>query len=161
VAKESGQAAKTILTTNIDQMWMRLNWQCRQNSVWLTNQDCEAILQSMALPVGIAGVPTYLPPGGVSAAPYATLKGRPVKVVEFCETLGTEGDIILTDWNHYKTVYKGGVKSDLSMHVRFQYGEMAYRFTYRMDGQPAWDKPLTPFKGTTTTSSIVTLATRS
>ena len=93
VAKESGQAAKTILTTNIDQMWMRLNWQCRQNSVWLINQDCEAILQSMALPVGIAGVPTYLPPGGVSAAPYATLKGRPVKVVEFCETLGTEGDI--------------------------------------------------------------------
>jgi len=161
VAKESGQAATTILTTNIDKMWMRLNWQCRQNSVWLINQDCEAILQSMALPVGIAGVPTYLPPGGVSAAPYATLKGRPVKVVEFCETLGTEGDIILTDWNHYKTVYKGGVKSDLSMHVRFQYGEMAYRFTYRMDGQPAWDKPLTPFKGTTTTSSIVTLATRS
>lgn len=161
VAKETGQAAASILTTNIDKMWMRLNWQCRANAVWLINQDCEAILQGMALPVGVAGVPTYLPPGGVSATPYATLKGRPVKVVEFCETLGTEGDIILTDWSQYKTIYKGGVKSDLSMHLRFQYGEMAYRFTYRVDGQPAWDKPLTPYKGTTTTSSIVTLAVRS
>lgn len=160
VAAETGQATKTVLTANIFKMWQRLNAFCRANSVWLINQDVESQLFGMSLPVGIAGSPTYLPPGGISGSPYATLMGRPVKVVEFCSTLGTEGDIILTDWSHYKTIYKGGVKSDLSMHLRFNYGEMAYRFTYRVDGQPAWDKPLTPFKGSNTTSSIVTLATR-
>ncbi len=160
VSARQGQATKTILTGNIDDMWMNLNWACRADSVWYYNQDCEAALQAMALPIGIAGAPTYLPPGGVSGTPYASLKGRPAIPIEFCETLGTEGDLVLTSWSHYKTIVKGGVKSDMSMHLRFQYGEMAYRFTYRMDGEPAWDKPLTPFKGTLKTSSIITLATR-
>jgi hypothetical protein len=48
----------------------------------------------------------------------------------------------------------------MSMHVRFLYDETAFRFVFRMDGQPLWDKPLTPYKGTTTTSTTVTLATR-
>jgi hypothetical protein len=52
------------------------------------------------------------------------------------------------------------VKTDMSMHVRFLYGEMAFRFTFRMDGQPLWDKPLTPYKGTMTTSTTIVLATR-
>jgi HK97 family phage major capsid protein len=99
--------------------------------------------------------------GGVSNPSYATLKGRPVKVVEFAETLGTEGDISIVDWSKYQSITKGGVKTDMSMHVRFQYGEMAYRFTYRFDAQPKWDAPLTPYKGSNTTSCFVTLATRS
>jgi len=161
VSKETGQAAASILNLNIEKMWMRFNAACRGNAVWLINQDTEAQLQTMALPIGIAGVPTYMPVGGVSNPSFATLKGRPVKPVEFCETLGTEGDIILIDWSKYQSIVKGGVKTDMSMHVRFQYGEMAYRFTYRFDAQPKWDTVLTPYKGSNTTSPIVTLATRS
>ncbi len=160
VAKETNQAAASLTTANIDKMWMRLNPSFRASAKWYYNIDCEAALQSMALPVGIAGVPTYLPPGGVSATPYATLKGRPAIPIEFCETLGTVGDIVLTSWKGYQSITKGGVQTDMSMHVRFLYGEMAYRITFRMDGQPLWDKALTPFKGSTTTSTTVTLATR-
>jgi HK97 family phage major capsid protein len=160
VGKETNQAAATIVTTNIDKMWMRLNAGFRSTAKWYINQDCEAALQSMALPVGIGGTPTYLPAGGVSATPYATLKGRPVVPIEFAETLGTQGDIILTSWQGYQSITKGGVQTDMSMHVRFLYGEMAYRLTFRMDGQPLWDKPLTPFKGSTTTSTTVILDTR-
>lgn len=160
VAKESGQAPATILNLNIEKMWQRFNATCRGNAVWLINQDCEAALQQMALPIGISGVPTYMPVGGVSNPSYATLKGRPVKTVEFAESLGTEGDISLVDWSKYQSIVKGGVKTDMSMHVRFQYGEMAYRFTYRFDSQPKWEAPLTPYKGTNTTSPFVTLAAR-
>jgi hypothetical protein len=44
--------------------------------------------------------------------------------------------------------------------VRFINDEMCYRLTWRLDGQPIWNKPLTPFKGTNTTSPFVALATR-
>lgn len=160
VAKEAGQAATTILNLNIEKMWQRFNASCRQNANWYINQDCEAQLQQMALPIGIAGVPTYMPVGGVSNPSFATLKGRPVKPIEFCETLGTEGDIVIVDWSKWQSITKGGVKTDMSMHVRFQYGEMAYRFTYRFDAQPKWEAPLTPYKGLNTTSPVVTLAVR-
>ena len=35
-----------------------------------------------------------MPPGGLSAASYGTLFGRPVLTVEYCAALGDEGDII-------------------------------------------------------------------
>lgn len=161
VAKETNQAAGTILNLNVEKMWQRCNAAHRKNAVWLINQDCESALQQMALPIGISGVPTYMPVGGLSNPSFATLKGRPVKVSEFSESLGTEGDISLVDWGAFQSITKGGIKTDMSMHVRFQYGEMAYRFTYRFDSQPKYDAPLTPYKGTNTTSPIVTLATRS
>jgi hypothetical protein len=51
----------------------------------------------MSMVIGTGGVPVYLPPGGLSHAPFGTLMGRPVMPLEFCETLGTEGDIVLAD----------------------------------------------------------------
>jgi HK97 family phage major capsid protein len=67
VAKETGQAAATILIQNVEKMWMRLNARYRKDAVWLINQDCEQALQMMAFPVGIGGVPIYQPQGGVSS----------------------------------------------------------------------------------------------
>lgn len=155
-----GQGAATILSGNIDDMWMQLDAAHRAKAEWYYNQDCEAQLQAMALPIGIAGAPTYLPPGGVSGSPYASLKGRPARPIEFCETLGTAGDLILVDWSAWQSIVKGGIKTDMSMHVRFQYGEMAYRFTYRFDAQPKYDAPITPYKGTMKRSPSIILATR-
>lgn len=161
VTKETGQAAASILVDNIEKMWMRMNSKARKNASWLINQDTEAQLNLMSFPVGTGGVPIFQPQGALNSPNFPTLKGRPVRTVEFCETLGTEGDIILTNWKYYQAIRKGDVESDMSMHVRFQYGELAYRFTFRVDGQSKWDLPLTPYKGSNTTSAIVTLATRS
>ena len=49
----------------------------------------------MTVGSGSATVVAYLPPGGLSTKPYATLLGRPVLPVEWCATLGTTGDVIL------------------------------------------------------------------
>ncbi len=87
--------------------------------------------------------------------------GRPVIPLEYCATLGTVGDIMLADWSQYAVIDKGAIQSASSMHVQFTTDEMAFRFTYRIDGQPTWDSALTPFKGSDTQSPFIKLATRS
>lgn len=160
VAKESGQAAASVVSDNIVKMWARLFGPCRANAVWLINQDVEPQLHLMTVGTGGSQLAAYLPPGGLSAKPYATLLGRPVLPVEWCATLGTAGDIILADLRHYVTIGKGLVESALSLHLRFDYDESTFRFIFRVDGQPWWASALTPYKGSNTQSCFVTLATR-
>jgi HK97 family phage major capsid protein len=160
VNKESGQAAATLNSQNVVNMWSRLWAPCRQNAVWLINQDVESQLHTMTVGTGSAATLAYLPPGGISAKPFATLLGRPVLPVEWCATLGTQGDVILADMRHYVTISRGMVDAALSIHLRFDYDESTFRFIFRVDGQPWWPAPLTPFKGSNTQSCFVTLQTR-
>jgi HK97 family phage major capsid protein len=161
VNKEAGQAAATVVAQNIVNLWSRLWAPCRQNAVWLINQDIEPQLHSMTVGTGSAATLAYLPPGGLSAKPYATLLGRPVMPVEWCATLGTVGDILLADLRHYVTITKGIIDNAMSIHLRFDYDESTFRFVFRVDGQPWWASPLTPYKGSNTQSCFVTLQTRS
>jgi HK97 family phage major capsid protein len=157
---ETGQAAATVVVENIVNMWSRCMAGNRQNAVWFINQDVEPQLFTMGITVGLGGSPIYMPPGGLSASPYATLMGRPVIAIEQCQTLGTAGDIILADLSEYVLIDKGNMQSAQSIHVRFIYDETAFRFVLRIDGQPGWNSALTPFKGSNTKSPFVTLATR-
>lgn len=170
VAKRANQVAATIIKGNIDDMWSRCWNRSRKNAAWLINQDCETQLLNLNQPVsdpgtaatgGAGGTLVYMPPGGLSAAPYATLYGRPVIATEYSSTVGTVGDIVLADFSQYTLVDKGGVQAATSMHVAFLTDEMVFRITYRVDGKPMWTKDLTPFKGTNTKSPFVALATRS
>lgn len=163
VSKESGQAAATIVPMNIVKMYARLWAGNRNKAVWFINQDVTPQLYLMTLGIGTAGVTVYLPPGGISGKPYATLLGLPVIEIEQAETLGTEGDIMLADLSHYVTITKGGQKPDVqtSMHFYFDTDQQAFRVTFRVDGKPWWKEAVTPFKGTATQSCLVTLATRS
>lgn len=162
VAAESGQAADTVLYENIIKMWSRLIASSRANAVWYINQEVEAQLYGMSLAIGTGGVPVYMPAGGISGQQYGTLFGRPVVPIEHASALGDVGDILLGDFSQYLLADKGGIQSASSMHVQFQYDEMAFRVTYRVDGQPVRSKPITPYKGGAgnTLSSFVTLAAR-
>jgi HK97 family phage major capsid protein len=160
VAKETGQATKTIMAENVMNMYSRMFARSRSNGVWLINQDIEPQLFGMSLAVGTGGVPVYMPAGGLAGQPFATLFGRPVLAIEQCPTLGTLGDIIFADLNGYLLAKKGGVKADMSIHVRFVYDESVFRFTMRVDGQPLRASALTPYKGTNTLSHFVALAAR-
>lgn len=160
VTKETGQAAKTIVKENIDKMWSRLRPGSIPEAEWWINSDCFPQLNSLSQVIGTGGVPVYLPPGGLSGSPYGTLMGRPVRPIEYCETVGTEGDIVLADPTQYVIIDKGDIQYATSVHVAFLTDEQAFRFIYRVDGQPVDDKPITPFKGTNTQSTFVTLATR-
>ena len=160
VAKQNGQATATVVKENIDAMWSRMWARSRKSAVWLINQDVEPQLNQMNQAVGTGGQLVYLPPGGLSAAPYASLYGRPLIATEYCAALGSPGDIVLVDLSQYTIVDKGGVQMATSMHVAFDTDEMRFRITYRVDGKPMWTQPMTPFKGSLTKSPFVALATR-
>ena len=167
VAKEASQVGVTIVAENVLKMWSRCWARSRSNAVWFINQDCEPQLYQMNFKIknvagteNVGGMPVYIGPGGLSGSPYSTLYGRPVIPVEYCQTLGTKGDIILADMSQYLIIDKGGLQSAQSMHVRFLNDEQTFRWTIRNDGQPIWNSALTPFKGSNTLSPFISLDTR-
>lgn len=160
VSAESGQGSGTIVMENIVKMYARLWAPSRRNAVWLIDQSCEPQLYTMALSVGTGGLPVYMPPGGLSAAPYGQLMGRPVVAHEYGAAVGTAGDIMLCDLSQYQMIEKGGIEAASSMHVLFLYDEQAFRFVYRVDGQSKWNSALTPNSGGDTQSPFVSLASR-
>jgi HK97 family phage major capsid protein len=160
VAKDNGQAAATVSLNNIVNMWSRMWIRSRKNAVWYINQDVEPQLYQLSQTVGTGGLPMFMPAGGINAAPYSSLFGRPIIPIEYASTLGTPGDIILSDFSQYVLADKRGVQAATSMHVRFLTDEMVFRFTYRVDGNPLWNVALTPFKGSNTKSPFVVLAQR-
>jgi len=158
VAKETGQAAATIVYQNLIKMWARLWAPSRAKSVWFINQDAEPQLDQLFLAAGTAGIEprfvTYGPDG------LMRIKNRPVVPVEYCATLGTVGDIILADMSGYRWIDKGGVQAAASIHVQFVTDETAFRWVYRCNGAPFENSAITPKNGTNTLSQFVSLATR-
>lgn len=155
VAKEKDQT-DIVTVENLIKMWNRLWSRSRANAVWYINQELEPYLYTLK----IGDKPVYIPAGGLSEKPYGTLFGRPVVPLEQCSAAGEVGDIILADVGQYLLIDKGGVKAASSIHVRFLYDENVFRFIYRVDGKPIWNKPLAPYKGSSTVSPFVTLAKR-
>lgn len=163
-SKETSQTADTVWYANVVNMWSRLYAPLRRNAVWLINQDVEPSLLQMAFdPEATAGkVPVYLPPNGASDTPYASLMGRPVVPVQACKTLGDAGDIILADMTQYMALVKAGqdIKTDVSMHLYFDQALQAFRFIFRVNGQPWWNAAITPENSANTLSWAVTLEAR-
>lgn len=152
---EAGQTEK-ITVENIVKMWSRLWARSRGTAEWYINQELEPLLYTLK----IGDTPIYVPAGGLSASPYGKLLGRPVVPLEQCAAAGDLGDIILADFSQYLLIDKGGINAASSIHVRFLYDENVFRFIYRVDGQPIWNKPITPYKGSNTLSPFVALTKR-
>jgi HK97 family phage major capsid protein len=166
--KESSQVADTVHGLNLVKMWARMPANWRSSAVWLIHPDVEPHLMSAGLQVGPAaagsatgGTLIYMPPGGVSQSPYASLFGRPVIPVQACQAIGDAGDIIFANLQQYAAVLKaGGLKTDSSIHLWFDQGTTAFRFVLRMGGQPWWSAAISAKNGSTTYGPFVTLEAR-
>ena len=155
VAKETGQAADTIVYQNIIKMYARL-WG-KNNGVWICNHNCLPQLMQMTLDVGTGGVPMWQ----TSAVPGTpgTLIGLPVIPTEYTKTVGDKGDLILGNWSQYIEGTRQTLTGAESIHVRFTTAERTFRFTMRNDAAPWWRSALTPKNGDTL-SPFVVLAAR-
>jgi HK97 family phage major capsid protein len=157
VAKEDAQAADSLLPMNVARMYSRiLN---ASNASWFINQDVLPQLMTMTL----GNQPIWTPPStGLVNAPGGLLLGRPVRFSEHCETVGDQGDIQLVNLRdgYYTITSEGGVQYATSMHLYFDYGLQAFRWTFRVNGQPFLSKAITPAKGASTRSHFVVLAAR-
>jgi len=148
--------AAKVQYQDVINMWAR-RFVGYNDYVWIVNQDVTPQLHAMATTYQMV----YMPPGGLSVAPYATLFGRPVLESEYCQSMTTKGDIYLASLSQYQTITKGGIKSASSIHVSFLTDETAFRWVYRIDGTSLWSSALTPLHGSNTVSPFVCLATAS
>lgn len=165
--KEGSQVAATFVAENAIKMRSRLRARNRAKSAWFYNQELDQQLPQMNIKIknvagteNVGGFGVYMPAGGLSGQPNDTLLGRPMFPIEQAEALGTKGDIFLADLSEYLLIRKGALETAESIHVRFLFGENTFRFTYRINGAPAWKTALTPYKGSATQSPFITIETR-
>lgn len=162
VAKESGQHKETILAENVMKMVKRTLGKST-NYVWLYSKSCLDQIYSLSLAVGMGGIPLFIAGGTLPNFPENRLLGLRLIECEQCGTVGSLGDLILANFgNGYILGEKGGVKADMSIHVRFEFDESVFKFVLRIDGQPVRASALTPYKGgvSNSESHFVALAER-
>lgn len=154
VAKDAGQAAATITPTNAARMFGRMIMPSQAS--WLVNSDVMPTIMAMATS---QGVPLWYP--NYQEAPGGTLLGRPLVFNEHSRSVGQFGDIQFVNPNGYEAFRKqNGVSFAESIHLYFDYNIRAFRWVFRIGGQPVLSKPVTPANGTTTKSHFVALAER-
>lgn len=158
VAKEAGQAAASLDVQNIAKMYSRMFGASISRAVWLANSDI--VPQLIGLKLGDHAIWTP-PSAGLAQAPGGFLMGRPIVYTEHADTIGTEGDLQFVDPTGYYAARKTGTRFDRSIHLYFDYGLEAFRWTFRLGGQPYLSAPVSPAKGASTKSHFITLATRS
>jgi HK97 family phage major capsid protein len=131
---------------NIVNMWSRLYGPAQSRAVWLINQDIYPQLFALSWEGTSSSVPAFMPANsGLIGSPsnYGTLMGRPVIPVQACSTLGDQGDIILADMKAYLTALKADmVRSEVSIHLWFDYDVVAFRFIMRVGGQCWWSSAI-------------------
>ena len=159
VAKETGQAASTLLYENISKMYSRMLPSSLGNAVWLAHPDTFPQLANLSLSVGTGGSAVYI--ANAAGGPPTSLFGRPIIFTEKAQTLGTVGDLIFVDLAYYLIGDRQALTTSASSHVRFTTQETVFNFTERLDGRMWLDSALTPRNGSNTLSPAVALATRS
>ena len=159
VAKETGQAATTIVYENLVKMFSRALPQSMGRGIWYAHPDIFPQLAQLSLSVGTGGSAVWI--SNIVGGPPATIFGRPVIFTEKAETLGTAGDIVFADLGFYLIGDRQSLMMASSPHVNFSTDEMVWRFVQRVDGRPWLSAALTPRNGTNTLSPFVNLATRS
>lgn len=157
ITKETGQAAATINYQNLVKMFARMPAHLVKDAVWVANSACIPQLAVLSLPIGTGG--SAIPVMSESSGEF-TILTRPVKFTEKIPTLGTKGDIIFANFSQYAVGLRQDMTLDKSMHVGFTRDTSHYRGILRGDGQPMWDKAVTPKNGATQ-SPYVVLETRS
>lgn len=157
VAKETGQAATTLVYENVVNMRSRC-WGY-SNAVWIANHDTLPQLMLLNQSVGTGGAIVWQPSAREDHPDL--LLGRPLIFTEYAKTLGTKGDLILGNWREYLEGQLQPLQSAESVHVRFINHERTFKFWLRNAGTPWWDSALTPKNGSNTLSPFVTVDTRS
>jgi len=96
--------------------------------------------------------------GSIASGVQGTIYGIPYEITEKNSALGTEGDVILSDWANYLIAKQGDIVVDYSDHYLFKNDARAYRAKCRVDGQPWLKSAITPYKGGSTLSPFVALS---
>lgn len=154
IAKETGQAADTIVRQNVAKMFARMINPGQAS--WVANADIMPTLMDMKSDLG---QPVWFP--NFTASPGGMLLGRPVIFSEHAKTVGDKGDLVFVNPNGYEAFRKqSGPQFADSIHLYFDYNIRAFRWIFRAGGQPVLTAPVSPANGSSTKSHFVALADR-
>lgn len=159
VQKEAGQAPDTVVADNILNMYYRMMPASIGRSSWRINADIMPQIHNLK----IGDQPIWTAPDqGMQNAPGGFLLGRPIILTEHASVIGDKGDIQFIDPKGYYGLRKqSGIKFDESIHMYFDRGLRAFRFTFRFGGQPFLSKPVERSKeGSNARSHFITLEER-
>jgi HK97 family phage major capsid protein len=159
IAKEAAQAADSIVAENILKMYAAHLVVPGDTPYWLANRDILPKLGTLT----IGDQPMWTPPNGLMGAPGGFLLGIPIKWSEHAKTLGDKGDLTLVSPKGYYAARRTvGATPDYaeSIHLFFDYNIKAFRFIFRIGGQPHLSAPITPPNSPQAKSHFVTLAER-
>lgn len=134
-------------------MFARLHPALQQGAVWICNNSLLPEMLSME----DNGNHLVWHPDGAGLAPR-TLLGREVIFTEKTPTLGTRGDLILVNLKQYVIGMRREIGMEKSNAPGWQQDLSSFRAIVRVDGQAAWDEPVTPSGGGNTLSWAVTLS---
>lgn len=160
IAKESGQAAGSVVGKNFLKMRNALISTSRSNAIWTMHPDVAAELPEMYLSGAHTDKFIYMPENGISVAGYDRLFGREIIESDYCSALGTQGDVLYWNPFEYLEIFKGGVETASSIHVAFDTAQMAFRAISYVNGMCKYDQGITLVNSQTQRASYVTLATR-
>lgn len=161
VSKTSGQATLTLTALNLANMISRLMPGSYGNSLWIINNDTLPALFTLTLGNYPIYLPSGVPVGGIQGSPYGSLLGRPIMVSQHAPSFTALGDVMLADMSYYQSITKSeGIAMATSMHLYFDADAVAFRATFRIDGQPKLASAVSPAKGSNTLSPFVQLEAR-
>jgi len=160
VAKESGQAADSIVYKNLIKMEARLINSAQ--GVWIAHAEAKEQLRQLKDDNGNFIYLNGAQFANAAAAPFDTLLGKPIiYMMGAMPQLGDRGDIILGNMSHYITAMKSsGVKQQISTHVHFDRDLVAFKFTTRVAGQCPYKAPITTENGNYQMSGFTTIEDR-
>jgi HK97 family phage major capsid protein len=156
-AKETNQTADTIVIANIAKMYSRLI--NPQRGFWMVHPD--AFPQIIALQYANGTAAWTDNNMGFKNTPNGRLLGQPIYLTEHNQTLGDAGDIYFVNPDGYLLLQKSSAPEYAeSIHLYFDYNIKAFRWIFRMGGQPYSNAAVSPKNGSTTRSHFISLAAR-
>jgi HK97 family phage major capsid protein len=145
--------ASKVKAEDVTGMVARLRPGSFGKSFWLLHSSVYPQLQQMLL----GTIPVWQ--NNYQQSPYGTLLGRPIFVSEYCQTLGTTGDILLVNPDGYFTATKGsGVEMASTIAFAFDQGLQTFRATMRWGATPLLSAAITRKNGSDTLSDVIALS---
>lgn len=164
ITAESGQtaSAKVIVTENIDKMEERLYTSMGGANVrFMGNRSSlHRWLRSLSRSVGTGGELAKIYQFQGFGNGQAAIDGVPLLFSEHMPAAATAGDLTLVDWSRYLVAnHRSGIELASSIHLKFDYGQTAYRMVVYCDAKPMDTTVFQMHKGQTM-APVMTIATR-
>lgn len=157
------QNANHFYFLDVPNIWARVLPRSRDNGIFIMNHEVEAdliplVVENTEAAATKGNVIFISPDRGAADSPPSTIMGRPYYVTEKVPGLGSASDFGFYDFSQYLIGDRQSLTIDASTHVYFTTNKTAWRFVFRVDGQPWMQSAITPKNGSNTLSPFVSLA---